>query len=122
MTWVLFIPELYCLFMAIAFFGLSMAARPNPRRDHLVALFLTSIGMVVTLASVRLEGIWVSFPQSALVPDAMFLQAKTFLELGEEAEARRIFAEITRRYPEHYQTKRATDYLRHLEHHLASLG
>jgi outer membrane protein assembly factor BamD len=66
-------------------------------------------------ASVRLEGIWVSFPESSLVPDAMFLQAKTFLEMGEDGEAKRIFEEIARRYPGHYQTKRATDYLRHLE-------
>jgi outer membrane protein assembly factor BamD len=66
-------------------------------------------------ASVRLEGIWVSFPESSLVPDAMFLQATTFLEMGEPGEAKRIFAEIARRYPGHYQTKRATDYLRHLE-------
>lgn len=66
-------------------------------------------------AAVRLEGIWVSFPESSLVPDAMFLQAKTFLEMGEEREARRIFGEIARQYPGHYQTKRATDYLRHLE-------
>ncbi len=56
MKWVLFIPELYCLFMAAVFFILSMAARPNPRRDYLTALFLTSIGVVVALASVRLEG------------------------------------------------------------------
>jgi NADH-quinone oxidoreductase subunit N len=56
MTWVLFIPELYSLFMAAVFFTLSMAARPNPRRDYLAALFLTSIGLVVALASVRLEG------------------------------------------------------------------
>jgi outer membrane protein assembly factor BamD len=66
-------------------------------------------------ASVRLEGIWVSFPESTLVPDAMFLQATTFLEMGEPGEARRIFMEIARHYPEHYQTKRAKDYLRHLE-------
>jgi outer membrane protein assembly factor BamD len=66
-------------------------------------------------ASVRLEGIWVSFPESTLVPDAMFLQATTFLEMGENEEARRIFEEITRRYPDHYQTKRAKDYLRHME-------
>lgn len=66
-------------------------------------------------ASVRLEGIWVSFPESTLVPDAMFLQATTFLEMGEPGEARRIFEEIARRYPEHYQTKRAKDYLAHME-------
>ena len=66
-------------------------------------------------ASVRLEGIWTSFPESTLVPDAMFMQATTFLEMGETAEAKRIFEEIVRRYPEHYQTKRAQDYLHHLE-------
>jgi outer membrane protein assembly factor BamD len=66
-------------------------------------------------ASVRLEGIWVSFPESSLVPDAMFLQATTFLEMGENGEAKRIFEEIAKQYPGHYQTKRATDYLRHLE-------
>jgi len=66
-------------------------------------------------ASVRLEGIWVSFPESSLVPDAMFLQATTFLEMGESGEAKRVFEEIAKRYPGHYQTKRAVDYLRHME-------
>jgi len=78
-----------------------------------VARFYLSRGLRKAAAT-RLEGIWVSFPQSTLVPDAMFLQAKTFLEMGERGEAQRVFAEIVRRYPEHYQAKRAADYLRHM--------
>ena len=42
-------------------------------------------------------------------------QAVTFLEMGEGGEAKRVFEEIARRYPGHYQTKRAADYLRHME-------
>jgi NADH-quinone oxidoreductase subunit N len=54
--WILFIPELYCLFMAAFFFGLAMAPRPNPRRDYLIALLLSGVGVVVCLGAVRLEG------------------------------------------------------------------
>ena len=54
--WMLFIPELYCLLMGVVFFGLAMVARPNPRRDYFVALLLASAGVVVALASVKLEG------------------------------------------------------------------
>jgi len=54
--WILFIPELYCLFMGVVFFGLAMVARPNPRRDYFAALFLAGVGVVVALACVRLEG------------------------------------------------------------------
>ena len=54
--WMLFIPELYCLFMVVAFFGLAMVGRPNPRRDYFVALLLASIGVVVALACVKMEG------------------------------------------------------------------
>jgi len=54
--WILFIPELYCLLMGIVFFGLAMVARPNPRRDYFTALVLATVGVVVALASVRLEG------------------------------------------------------------------
>ena len=54
--WMLFIPELYCLLMGVVFFGLAMVARPNPRRDYFVALFLASLGVVVALASVKMEG------------------------------------------------------------------
>jgi len=54
--WMLFIPELYCLLMGVVFFALAMVARPNPRRDYFVALFLASLGVVVALASVKMEG------------------------------------------------------------------
>ena len=54
--WILFIPELYCLLMGLVFFGLAMAARPNPRRNYFVALLLASAGVVVALAAVKLEG------------------------------------------------------------------
>ena len=54
--WMLFIPELYCLLMVVVFFGLAMVARPNPRRDYFVALLLGSIGVVVALASVKMQG------------------------------------------------------------------
>jgi NADH-quinone oxidoreductase subunit N len=54
--WTLFVPELYCLLMAVVFFGLALSARPNPRRDYFVALFMAGVGMVVALACVRLEG------------------------------------------------------------------
>lgn len=56
MKWTLFIPELYCLLMAAVFFGLAMLPRPNPRRDYFTALFVASVGVVVALASVPLEG------------------------------------------------------------------
>ncbi len=65
-------------------------------------------------AAVRLEGIWIHFPGSSLVPDAMFLQAKTFLEMDRVDEATRVFKEIIARYPDHHQSLRARDYLRHL--------
>jgi NADH-quinone oxidoreductase subunit N len=56
MNWTLFIPELYCLLMVASFFGLAMLARPNPRRDYFVALSLAAVGVVVSLASLRLQG------------------------------------------------------------------
>ena len=56
MNWILFIPELYFLLMALALFGLSVAGSPNPRRDYFAALFLSGVGVLVCLASVRLHG------------------------------------------------------------------
>ena len=52
----LFIPELYFALTAAVFFGLSLAAQPNLRRDYLSAVFLAAGGLAVTLASLRLEG------------------------------------------------------------------
>ncbi|MFO7708640.1 MAG: NADH-quinone oxidoreductase subunit N [Desulfobacterales bacterium] len=56
MSWTLFIPELYFAFTAVVFFALSLSARPNLRRDYLTALFLAAGGLVIALASVRLDG------------------------------------------------------------------
>ncbi len=56
MQWSLFIPELYLLLMIGAFLCLALVLRPNPKRDYIVALLLASVGVVVCLASVRLEG------------------------------------------------------------------
>lgn len=66
-------------------------------------------------AVVRLEGIREQFPKSSLVPDAMFLQALTFVELNDYGEAKRIFGDIINYFPKHYQCLRAKDYLRHLQ-------
>jgi NADH-quinone oxidoreductase subunit N len=56
MNWILFIPELYYLLMALALFGLAVSGRPNPRRDYFGALFLSGVGVLVCLASVKLHG------------------------------------------------------------------
>jgi NADH-quinone oxidoreductase subunit N len=56
MNWILFIPELYFLLMALALFSLSVAGQPNPRRDYFAALCLSVVGVLVCLASVRLHG------------------------------------------------------------------
>jgi outer membrane protein assembly factor BamD len=66
-------------------------------------------------AAVRLEKVRVNFKESAVVPDAMFLQAMTYLELNKTREARRVLGEIITYYPSHYQSLRAKDYLKHLD-------
>ena len=66
-------------------------------------------------AAVRLEGIQNEYPNSTLVPDAMFMQAVTFLEMDKDDEARRVFGEIIKHYPDHHQSKRAQKYLRYLD-------
>jgi outer membrane protein assembly factor BamD len=66
-------------------------------------------------AAVRLENVRVNFQESSLVPDAMFLQAITYLELSKNKEARRVFGEIITYYPKHHQSLRARDYLKHLD-------
>lgn len=66
-------------------------------------------------AAVRLEKVRVSFPESSLVPDAMFLQAITYLEMNDIVQARRVFDEIITHFPDHHQSHRARDYLDHLD-------
>jgi NADH-quinone oxidoreductase subunit N len=56
MRWVVFAPEIYYFFAGAVFFLLSFSARPKPRRDHLVALSMAALGIVVSFASVTSEG------------------------------------------------------------------
>ena len=56
MNWSLFIPELYFMLMIGAFFCLAMVVRSNPKRDFFIALLLATVGVVVCLASIKLEG------------------------------------------------------------------
>ncbi len=65
-------------------------------------------------AAVRLEGVRKNFPESTLVPDAMFMQAITFLKMNDRKEAERVFNEIMTHFPDHHQSLRARDYLQHL--------
>ena len=65
-------------------------------------------------AAVRLEGISTGFPESTLVPDAMLLQAVTFMEMDETAQAEKVLKEIIERFPRRYQSLRAKDYLQYL--------
>ena len=56
MNWMALGPEIYYFLAALWFLGLSLVARPDPKREHLTSFFLTALGMVVCLASVRSEG------------------------------------------------------------------
>lgn len=62
-------------------------------------------------AAVRLEGIRVHFPSSSLVPDAMLLQALTYLEMGQPQNARTVLEEVIMYFPAHHQSLRARSYL-----------
>ncbi len=57
MKWFLFYPELYYFAGGMAFVGLSMVKRANPRRDYLTALVLAAVGLVVCLANVSQQGL-----------------------------------------------------------------
>lgn len=56
MQWVLFVPELFYIFMAAVFFSASISRRQDPTRLYLWALTLSGIGVVVTVLSARQEG------------------------------------------------------------------
>ena len=56
MNWFLFVPELYFLLMIGVFLCLALLVRPNPKRDFFIALILATLGVVVSLASVKLKG------------------------------------------------------------------
>ena len=55
MNWLMLRPEVFFLGVTIVFLILSMM-RPNGNRDFSVALFLSGLGVAVTLVSIRMEG------------------------------------------------------------------
>jgi len=55
-NWGLIIPELYYLAVCGLLLVLSMVVKPNPRRDLVAVVYLAALGVVVCLASVRMEG------------------------------------------------------------------
>jgi NADH-quinone oxidoreductase subunit N len=56
LNWGLFIPELYYLGAVGILLLLSMVAEPDPRRDFFIALFVAALGVLVSVASVKLSG------------------------------------------------------------------
>lgn len=56
MKLVLFTPELYYAFMAVLFFAWSTGRKTNPKRLYIGAVVLSSLGMLVALASTPLKG------------------------------------------------------------------
>lgn len=62
-------------------------------------------------AAVRLQGIRTQFPNSSLVPDAMLLQAQTYLEMAQPEKAKVVLEEIVSFFPAHHQSLRARRYL-----------
>jgi NADH-quinone oxidoreductase subunit N len=78
MKWLILGPEIYFLAVAVLFLVLSMMP-PNRRRDFSAALFLASVGVLVALASVRLEG---SLVHGAYRVDLFSQVFKTLLSVG----------------------------------------
>ena len=78
MKWWVLGPEIYFLAVAGIFLVLSML-RPNRRRDFSMALFLAVLGIVVTLATVGLEG---SLIDGAYRVDLFSQAFKTLLSVG----------------------------------------
>ncbi len=56
MNWMIAAPEVFTFLAAMWFLLLSLAARPNPRREHLTALLLSAMGVAVCLVSVNSDG------------------------------------------------------------------
>ncbi|NNL75446.1 MAG: NADH-quinone oxidoreductase subunit N [Desulfobacterales bacterium] len=57
MKWSLFYPELYYMAVGMLFLFMSMAKTKNPRRDYFTALILAVLGVLISLASMRQEGL-----------------------------------------------------------------
>jgi NADH-quinone oxidoreductase subunit N len=56
MNWMLFAPEIVCLFAALCFLCLSLGSQPNPRREHLISLVFALLAVMVSLAAAKSEG------------------------------------------------------------------
>ncbi|MEW6664369.1 MAG: NADH-quinone oxidoreductase subunit N [Thermodesulfobacteriota bacterium] len=56
MRWMLVLPEIYFLAAAAVFCGLAMASKVGAGRAYGIALFLSALGVLVSLASAGLEG------------------------------------------------------------------
>jgi len=56
MNWMIAAPEVFTFLAALWFLVLSLAAPPNPRREHLTALLLSLAGVGICLASVTADG------------------------------------------------------------------
>ena len=57
MKWILISPELFCLLSLMVFLVLAMIRPARHRRDHLVAVGLAAVGVGVSLAGLRAEGV-----------------------------------------------------------------
>jgi len=78
-AWTHFAPELTLFGAALLFLVLSFAKRPNPRAEFLAALGTTALAIIVSLASLKAEG--VLFGQSYQV-DLFSQVIKVLLALG----------------------------------------
>ncbi len=57
MNWHLFGLELYYFLALIIFTVIAMLPHPNPRREFIIALFLSAVGLAVAIAGVRSDGL-----------------------------------------------------------------
>jgi NADH-quinone oxidoreductase subunit N len=55
MNWLSFAPEIVLLAITGVFFGLSVLAEPNPRRDFMAALLMSGFGLLISIGSVGFE-------------------------------------------------------------------
>ncbi|MBN2529970.1 MAG: outer membrane protein assembly factor BamD [Deltaproteobacteria bacterium] len=65
-------------------------------------------------AAVRLESVERQYPNSPVIPDAMFLKAITLLAIGKDADAVKTFKQIILMFEDHAQAQRARKYLKAL--------
>ncbi|NLI80764.1 MAG: NADH-quinone oxidoreductase subunit N [Deltaproteobacteria bacterium] len=57
MRWMLLGPEVYTFLAALGFLGISLAGRPNSGRDHLAALCLSGVGVLLAASALSEDAI-----------------------------------------------------------------